>query len=37
MYERNNALSKVSLIRKLVKLEFYDGNSMVIHLKIFKV
>ena len=36
MYERKNALSKASLMRKLVKLEFHDGNSMVVHLNDFQ-
>ncbi|VFQ64792.1 unnamed protein product [Cuscuta campestris] len=31
MYERNNAMGKASLIRKLVKLQYKDGDSIVVH------
>ena len=30
MYEQKNAMSKASLMRKLVKLEYKDGGSMVV-------
>ena len=36
MYERKNAMSKASLMRKLVKLEYKDGGSMVVHLNDFQ-
>lgn len=36
MYERKNALSKASLMRKLVKLEYKDGDSIVVHLNDFQ-
>ena len=36
MYERKNAMSKASLTRKLVKLEYKDGESMVVHLNDFQ-
>jgi hypothetical protein len=36
MYERKNALSKASLMRKLVKLEYHDGDSIGVHLNDFQ-
>ena len=36
MYERKNAMSKASLMRKLVKLEYKDNGSMVVHLNDFQ-
>ena len=36
MYERKNAMSKASLMRKLVKLEYKDYRSMVVHLNDFQ-
>ena len=36
MYERKNAISEASLMRKLVKLEYKDGGSMVVHLNDFQ-
>ena len=36
MYERKNALSKTSLIRKLIKLKIHYGNSMIVHLNEFQ-
>lgn len=32
MYERKNALNKASLMRRLVKLEYIDGKSVIKHL-----
>lgn len=36
MYERNNAMGKASLIRRLVKLQYKDGNSIVVHMNEFQ-
>ncbi|VFQ95989.1 unnamed protein product [Cuscuta campestris] len=36
MYERNNAMRKASLIRKLVKLQYKDGDSIVVHMNEFQ-
>ena len=36
MYERKNAMSKASLMRKLVKVEYKDYGSMVVHLNDFQ-
>ena len=36
MYKRKNAMSKASLMRKLVKLEYKDYRSMVVHLNDFQ-
>ncbi|VFQ78891.1 unnamed protein product [Cuscuta campestris] len=36
MYERNNAMGKASLIRKLVKLQYKDGDSIVVHMNEFQ-
>ncbi|VFQ63590.1 unnamed protein product [Cuscuta campestris] len=36
MYERNNAMGKASLIRKLVKLQYKDGGSIVVHMNEFQ-
>ena len=37
MCEKQNAQSKGSLMSKLVKLEFHDGNRNVVHLNEFHV
>lgn len=36
MYERKNALNKASLMRRLVKLEYSDGQSVIEHLSVFQ-
>ena len=36
MYVRKNASSKTLLMKKLVKLELHDGNSMLVHLNEFQ-
>ncbi|VFQ68970.1 unnamed protein product [Cuscuta campestris] len=36
MYERNNAMGKASLIRKLVKSQYKDGDSIVVHMNEFQ-
>ncbi|VFQ76229.1 unnamed protein product [Cuscuta campestris] len=36
MYERNNAMGKASLIRKLVKLQYKDSDSIVVHMNEFQ-
>ncbi|VFQ87425.1 unnamed protein product [Cuscuta campestris] len=36
MYERNIAMGKASLIRKLVKLQYKDGDSIVVHMNEFQ-
>ncbi|VFQ72988.1 unnamed protein product [Cuscuta campestris] len=36
MYERNNAMGKASLIKKLVKLQYKDGDSIVVHMNEFQ-
>ncbi|VFQ89935.1 unnamed protein product [Cuscuta campestris] len=36
MYERNNAMGKASLIRKLIKLQYKDGDSIVVHMNEFQ-
>ena len=35
MYERKNALNKASWMRKLVKLKYLDGESIVVHTSMF--
>ena len=35
LYERKNALSKTSLMRKIVRLKYKDGESIVEHIKTF--
>ena len=35
MYERKNALNKASWMRKLVKLKYLDGESIVVHTNTF--
>ena len=35
MYERKNALNKASLMRKLVRLKYSDGESIVVHTSTF--
>ena len=32
LYERKNALNKASLMRKLVRLKYIDGDSIVVHI-----
>ncbi|VFQ77251.1 unnamed protein product [Cuscuta campestris] len=36
MYERENALNKASIMRRLVKLDYRDGHSVVEHLNDFQ-
>ncbi|VFQ83323.1 unnamed protein product [Cuscuta campestris] len=36
MYERNNATGKAYLIRKLVKLQYKDGDSIIVHMNEFQ-
>ena len=35
LYERKNALNKASLMRKLVRLKYIDGDSIVVHISTF--
>ena len=35
LYERKNALNKASLMRKLVRLKYTDGDSIVVHIGTF--
>ena len=35
LYERNNALNKKSLPRKIVRLKYRDGESIVEHINTF--
>lgn len=35
MYERNNVMCKASLIRKLIKLQYKDGDNIVVHMNEF--
>ena len=35
MYERKNALNKALLMRKLVRLKYTDGESIVVHSSTF--
>ena len=34
-YERENALNKTSLLRKIVRLKYRDGESIVVHINTF--
>ena len=36
MFEMKNALNRVSVFRKIVKLRYQDGSSMVEHLNAFQ-
>ena len=36
LYERKNALNKTSLMRKILRLKYRDGESIVEHIKTFK-
>ena len=35
LYERKNALNKTSLMRKIVRLKYIDGDSIVVHISTF--
>ena len=35
LYERKNALNKTSLMRKIVRLKYIDGESIVVHISAF--
>ena len=35
LYERKNALNKTSLMRKIVRLKYTDGESIVVHIRTF--
>ena len=35
LYERKNALKKTSLMRKIVRLKYKDGGSIVEHINTF--
>ena len=35
LYERKNALNMTSLMRKIVRLKYKDGESMVKHINTF--
>ena len=35
LYERKNALNKTSLMRKIVRLKYRDGESIVEHINTF--
>ena len=35
LYERKNALNKTSLMRKIVRLKYKDGGSIVEHINTF--
>ena len=35
IYERKNVLNETSLIRKLVRLKYIDGDSIVVHISTF--
>ena len=35
LYERKNALNKTSLMRKIVRLRYKDGESIVEHISTF--
>ena len=35
LYERKNALNKTSLMRKIVRLKYKDGESIVVHINTF--
>ena len=35
LYERKNALNKASLMRKIVRLKYRDGESIVVHINTF--
>jgi hypothetical protein len=36
MYERKTATSKASVIKRLAKLEYRDGSSVIEHLNVFQ-
>jgi hypothetical protein len=36
MYERKTAMNKASVIKRLAKLEYRDGNSVIEHLNVFQ-
>jgi hypothetical protein len=36
MYERKTTMNKVSVINRLVKLEYRDGSSVIEHLNFFQ-
>ena len=35
LYERKNALNKASLMRKIVRLKYTNGDNIVVHINIF--
>ena len=35
LYERKNALNKASLMRKIVRKKYRDGESIVVHINTF--
>ena len=35
LYERKNALNKTSLMRKILRLKYRDGESIVVHINTF--
>ena len=36
MYERKTAMNKASVIKRLAKLEYRDGSSVIEHLNVFQ-
>ena len=36
MFQNKNAVNRVSVFRKLVRLEYQDGSSMAEHMNVFQ-